>query len=108
MARRKKDSCGETGFDELSALPYDVAMDENLFQDKIGKISDKMEFSDLDDKFHYLLNLSDEYKRDFTKVTYKGKKIEVKPIGTFKKSGKYILETKTGETIIAHSSELKG
>ena len=108
MARRKNGSDVENGFDKLSELPYDVAMDENLFQEKIGKISDKMEFSDLDDKFNYLLSLSDEFKRDFTKVTYKGKKIEVKPIGTFKKSGKYILETKTGETIIAHSSELRG
>lgn len=108
MARTKMGSDVDITINELSTLPYDVALDENLFQEKIGKISDKIEFTDLEDRFNYLLSLSDELKRDYTKVTYQGKKIEVRPIGVFKKSGKYILKTKTGETIIAHSSELKG
>jgi hypothetical protein len=105
MARRKNADV-DSGLSEYSTSSYEDAMDENLFQSTVGKISDKLEFSDLEDKFHYLLSLSDEFKREYTKVKYKGKKVEVKPIGVFKKSGKYILEIKTGEIIIAHTSEL--
>lgn len=105
MARRKKDDV-ESGLTDYSTVSDDVVMDESLFREQVSKISEKMEFSDLDDRFHFLLKLSEEDKRDYIKVTYKGKKVEVRPIGAFKKSGKYILKTKTGDTIIASVSEL--
>jgi len=103
---RKVEVVNNTHQQDTDTEVLDINTTGMLTAEQMSKISDKIEFTGLEDKFRFFLKLS-EPSREYTKVEYKGKTIKVIPLAYMSSSEKFVLKDKENHIFSAKLTELK-